>query len=199
MRQAKSERSRRQILDAALLLFSTQGFRGTSTREIAEAAGISTGALYHQFADKERIFNELLEEYWAAIGSRDYPFNVALLNGAFPDDLPALAAAVRDSIRMYRRYVALIYVDVVEFEGSHIRRFYSQIASRFQALLDAYPEAQKKLRPGIDPLIAAILVSRVFLYFYSVEYVFGVPNPFGKDEDTVLREMVEILERGIKA
>lgn len=198
MRQEKSERSRRQILDAALLLFSTQGFRGTSTREIAEAAGISTGALYHQFADKERIFNELLEEYWAAIGSRDYPFNVALINGAFPDDLPALAAAARDSIRMYRRHVALIYVDVVEFEGSHIRRFYSQIASRFQALLDESPDAHNRLRPGIDPLIAAILVSRVFLYFYSVEYVFGVPNPFGKDEDTVLREMVGILERGIR-
>jgi AcrR family transcriptional regulator len=198
VRQEKSERSRRQILDAALLLFSTQGFRGTSTREIAEAAGISTGALYHQFADKERIFNELLEEYWAAIGSRDYPFNVALINGAFPDDLPALAAAARDSIRMYRRHVALIYVDVVEFEGSHIRRFYSQIASRFQALLDESPDAHNRLRPGIDPLIAAILVSRVFLYFYSVEYVFGVPNPFGKDEDTVLREMVGILERGIR-
>jgi AcrR family transcriptional regulator len=196
--QARSERSRRQILDAALLLFSTQGFRGTSTREIAQAASISTGALYHQFPDKEHIFNALLEEYWAAIAARDFPFNVALINGAFPDDLRALAAAARESIRQYRRYVALIYVDVVEFEGSHIRRFYSQMASRFQAFLDEFPDAQRKLRPDVDPLTAAILVSRWFLYFYSVEYVFGVPNHFGKDEDTVLGEMVEILEHGIR-
>jgi AcrR family transcriptional regulator len=197
LKQARSERSRRQILDAALMLFSTQGFRATSTREIAQAAGISTGALYHQFPDKEQIFNELLEEYWAAIGSRDFPFNVALINGAFPDDLRTLAIAARESVKIYRRHIALIYVDVVEFEGIHIRRFYEQIASRFQAFLDAFPEVQRRLRPGVAPLTAAIVVSRIFLYFYSVEHVFGVPNQFGKDEDTVLQEMVEILERGI--
>jgi AcrR family transcriptional regulator len=198
LKQARSERSRRQILDAALHLFSTQGFRATSTREIAQAAHISTGALYHQFPDKENIFNELLEEYWSAIGSRDFPFNKALINGAFPDDLMSLAHAARESVKIYRRYVALIYVDVVEFEGSHIRRFYEQIASRFQAFLDEFPEVQKKLRPDVSPLTAAILVSRLFLYFYSVEYVFGVPNHFGKDEDTVMREIVEILEHGIR-
>lgn len=198
LKQARSERSRRQIMDAALHLFSTQGFRATSTREIAQAADISTGALYHQFPDKEMIFNELLEEYWAATGSRDFPFNKALFDGAFPDDLMKLAHAARESVKIYRRYVALIYVDVVEFEGKHIRRFYEQIASRFQAFLDEFPEVQSKLRPDVSPLTAAILVSRVFLYFYAVEYVFGVPNQFGKDEDTVMREIVEILEHGIR-
>ena len=198
LKQARSERSRRQILDAALHLFATQGFRATSTREIAQAAHISTGALYHQFPDKENIFNELLEEYWAAIGSRDFPFNKALINGAFPDDLMSLAHAARESVQIYRRYVSLIYVDVVEFDGSHIRRFYAQIADRFQAFLDESPDVKKKLRPDVSPLTAAILVSRLFLYFYSVEYVFGVPNHFGKDEDTVMREIVEILEHGIR-
>lgn len=198
LKQARSERSRRQILDSALLLFSTQGYRATSTRDIAREAGISTGALYHQFPDKEMIFNALLEEYWAAIGDRDFPFNKALVNGAFPDDLKTLALAARDSVRIYRRYIALIYVDVVEFEGSHIRRFYEQMAGRFQAFLDEFPEVQKKLRPDISPLTAAILVSRLFLYFYSVEYVFGVPNHFGKDEDTVLGEIIDILEHGIR-
>jgi AcrR family transcriptional regulator len=198
LKQARSERSRRQILDAALKLFSTQGYRATSTRDIADAAGISTGALYHQFPDKELIFQSLLEEYWDAISAPDFPFSKALLSGAFPDDLLALARGARESVRLYRRYIALIYVDVVEFEGSHIRRFYAEMADRFQAFLDEYPEVRAKLRPEVSALTAAILVSRLFLYFYSVEYVFGVPNHFGKDEDTVLREMVEILEHGIR-
>ena len=136
------------------------------------------------------------------VGPRRFEPNLqtvkALINGAFPDDLMSLAHAARESVQIYRRYVSLIYVDVVEFDGSHIRRFYAQIADRFQAFLDESPDVQKKLRPDVSPLTAAILVSRLFLYFYSVEYVFGVPNHFGKDEDTVMREIVEILEHGIR-
>jgi pimeloyl-ACP methyl ester carboxylesterase len=41
--EQRSERSRGQILDAALRLFSRQGYRGTSMREIALAAKLSTG------------------------------------------------------------------------------------------------------------------------------------------------------------
>jgi len=42
-REEKAERSQRQVLNAALELFSHQGYRGTSVREIADAAGVSTG------------------------------------------------------------------------------------------------------------------------------------------------------------
>jgi AcrR family transcriptional regulator len=193
----RAERSRRAILDAALHLFSTQGYRSTSTRDIAEAAGISTGALYHHFADKELIFQSLLDEYWQATSSREFPLNAALMDGAFPDDLVALAHAARDSVKKYRPYITLVYVDVIEFEGAHIHRYYEQIAARFATFLASRPEVQQKLRPGVSPQTAAILVTRVLLYLYSVEYVFGVPNQFGKEEDAVLREIVEILKHGI--
>jgi len=129
----RSERSRAQILEAALELFSHQGYRGTSIREIAEAAGISTGNLYHQFPDKETLFRTLLDQYWQAIESPDFPFNRALASGAFPDNLEALGRAARESVELWRDHVALIYVDVVEFEGSHIRRFYSEMAERFSS------------------------------------------------------------------
>ena len=58
----RSERSRRQILDAALSLFSRKGYGATSVREIGDAAGLSIGNVYHQFADKESIFQTLLDE-----------------------------------------------------------------------------------------------------------------------------------------
>ena len=61
--EERSERSRRQILDAALKLFSTRGFGATSMRDIAHKAGVSTGSVYHQFPDKETVFRELLDEY----------------------------------------------------------------------------------------------------------------------------------------
>lgn len=197
MTAPRAERSRRAILDAALQLFSTQGFRSTSTRDIADAAGISTGALYHHFSDKELIFQSLLEEYWQATTTPEFPLNIALSAGAFPDDLEALAAAARETVLQYRPYIRLVYVDVVEFEGIHIRRYYELIASRFAKFLDEHPDVKTRLRPGVSPLTAAILVTRIMLYLYSVEHVFGVPNQFGKEESVVVREIVEILQHGI--
>jgi AcrR family transcriptional regulator len=198
LQHERSARSRRVILAAALKLFSSQGFRATRTREIADAAGVSIGAVYHQFPDKEDIFRSLLDEFWEAIGSREFPLYEAMLNGAFPDDLLGLGHAARASVKKYRRHIALIYVDVIEFEGHHIKRFYEQMVHRFQDVLDQFPDVQRKLRPDVSPLTAALLVSRLMLYFYSVVYVFKVPNHFGKDEETVLREIVGILEHGIK-
>lgn len=52
---------REEILDVAAGLFVDRGFAGTSTREIAEAAGIRQASLYHYFAGKEGILAELLQ------------------------------------------------------------------------------------------------------------------------------------------
>jgi len=72
-REEKSERSRRQVLDAALQLFSHQGYRATTVREIAVAARVSTGNVYHHFPDKETIFRSLLDEFWRITETRRYP------------------------------------------------------------------------------------------------------------------------------
>ncbi|HUR83000.1 MAG TPA: helix-turn-helix domain-containing protein, partial [Thermoanaerobaculia bacterium] len=45
-REEKSERSRHAVLDAALHLFASQGYRATTMREIADEAGVSTGNVY---------------------------------------------------------------------------------------------------------------------------------------------------------
>ena len=196
----RSERSRSQILAAALGLFSRQGYRGTSIREIADAAGISTGSLYHQFPDKESIFRSLLDQYWKAIESAEFPFNRALASGAFPDNLEELGRAAQETVRRYKPYISLIYVDVVEFEGSHIRRFYSEMAERFQAFLDRHPKREairSRMREGVSPLLAMMVASRFLLYYYSVELVFGVPNHLGKDSEAVLAEIAELFRHGM--
>jgi AcrR family transcriptional regulator len=195
----KSEKSRAAILEAALNLFSSQGYRGTSIREISQAAGLSTGNVYHHFPDKETIFQTVLGQYWKAIESPDFPFNRALATGTFPDNLEELAIAARDSVRQYRKYVALIYVDVVELSGSHIRKFYSEMASRFERFLAAQGSeaVTRNLRPGVAPTTAVMLASRIYLQYFAVEVVFGVPNEFGKDTDIVVKEIADILRHGM--
>jgi AcrR family transcriptional regulator len=197
--EERSRLARIQITEAALKLFSHQGYRGTSIRDIAREAGISTGNVYHHFPDKETLFRALLDEYWAALEKPDHPINRALAAGAFPDDLEALGRAARASVEMYRPYVALIYVDVVEFEGEHIRKFYETMAQRFERFLAQHGELrlEKKLQPGIAPLSAIMLTSRIFLNYFAVEVLFGVPNHFGKASEDVIGEIADILRRGL--
>ena len=54
---------RDKILQAALELFAEQGFRGTSTAQIAKHAGVATGTLFHHFESKEALYLELLSDW----------------------------------------------------------------------------------------------------------------------------------------
>jgi AcrR family transcriptional regulator len=201
MNQAeRSQRSREQVLEAALELFSHCGYRATSIRDIAAKAGVSTGNVYHHFADKETIFRMLLDQYWEAIDDPMQPFNVALAMGRFPDNLEEIGHASRDLVQTYQRYVALIYVDVVEFGGEHIRKFYSEMARRFEGFMVSrglVDEVAKRLRADISPVSAVMLASRFFLNFFAVEILFGVRDHFGKDTDQVIKEIAEILRHGM--
>jgi AcrR family transcriptional regulator len=197
--QDRTRRSRTQILAAALKLFSRRGYHGTSIRDIAEAARASTGNVYHHFPDKESIFNALIAEYLAAISSPEHPFNRALIAGVFPVDLEEMARAARASIEEYRDYAVLIYVDVVEFEGAHLNRMYGEMADRFQAFLTQFGPRLRldRLRDGVSPLTAIMVVTRFFIQYFAVEVAFRVPNHFGKDSNEAIKDIVDVLKFGI--
>ncbi|HEV8657031.1 MAG TPA: TetR/AcrR family transcriptional regulator [Thermoanaerobaculia bacterium] len=194
-REEKSERSRRLVLDSALDLFSHQGYRATSMREIADAARVSTGNVYHHFPDKEAIFKTLLDELWTITDTRRFPFRRALIAGNFPDNLEALAIAARDSIREFRQYFALIYVDVLEFDGTHIRKFYGEMSQRYAEFLGE--RMAGRLRPGVSPISALLLTTRIFFNYFTIEILFNVPEPYGKKSEQVVREISDILRHGM--
>lgn len=195
----RTRRSRKHILAAALKLFSRRGYHGTSIRDIAEASRASTGNVYHHFPDKEAIFNALIQEYFEAISSPDHPFNRALIAGVFPVDLEGMARAARQSIEQYRDYAVLIYVDVVEFDGAHLNRMYGEMADRFQAFLTQFGPKLRldRLRDGVSPLTAIMVVTRFFIQYFAVEVAFRVPNHFGKDSNAAIKDIVDVLKFGI--
>jgi AcrR family transcriptional regulator len=198
-REERSERSRRNVLDAALQLFAHRGYRSTTVRDIADAAKVSTGAVYHHFADKETIFRTLLEEFSAITATKRYPFTRALLAGRFPDNLEQLGQGARESVREFRDYIALIYVDVIEFEGTHIQRFYGDMGRRIAGVLgpERLEEIQARMRPNVPPISALLLTARFFFNYFSIEILFNVAEPFGKDSATVVSEIADILRNGM--
>jgi len=58
---SRSAATRAALVGAARPLFAAQGFGGVGTETIVRAAGVSRGALYHQFADKTELFAAVYE------------------------------------------------------------------------------------------------------------------------------------------
>ena len=52
-----------ELLDAALAVFSERGYHNTRIDDVAEAAGVTKGAVYHYFATKEELLLRAIEHY----------------------------------------------------------------------------------------------------------------------------------------
>jgi AcrR family transcriptional regulator len=60
-RSERKEQTRRQLLQAALAVVAEKGFANASVTEIAERAGVTTGAIYSNFRSKEALLLELVD------------------------------------------------------------------------------------------------------------------------------------------
>ncbi|MEV5002382.1 TetR/AcrR family transcriptional regulator [Nocardioides sp. LML1-1-1.1] len=83
---------REQLLAIAATLFAEKGFRNTTVRDIADAAGILSGSLYHHFDSKESMVDELLVPFQDELFGK---YDAILASG--DDARTKLEAAVRVS------------------------------------------------------------------------------------------------------
>jgi AcrR family transcriptional regulator len=196
----KTDASTRKVLKASLSLFSRQGYRATSMRQIASRSGLSVGNLYHHFGNKEAIFQRLIDKYWAVLLDPELPLNQIFFRARFPEDLEEMAAAIEQVVADNAPYILLIYIDVIEFKGRHIKTFYQQMADRFAgAYHESFRQRQERgeLAGEVDPLVAVMLATRWFFYYFTVEKCFGVPMHFGLDSQQAVGEFARILRYGL--
>ena len=100
-RALAKQQTRAKVLAAARELFSTAGYEGATIRDIAAAAGMSTGAVFANFSDKSELFREILiadlDQVYAAMADaagrartvddallRAFSAGYALLQGQMP-------------------------------------------------------------------------------------------------------------------
>src|SRR5438128_3592383 len=57
-----AEDRRQQIVEVAVRLFSQKGFRGTTTKEIALAAGVNEAIIFRHFATKQDLYSAILDQ-----------------------------------------------------------------------------------------------------------------------------------------
>jgi len=65
-KRVPAEERRRRIIEAVMPVFADKGFHGATTRELAEAAGVSEGLLYKHFPSKESLFQAIFDEHLEA-------------------------------------------------------------------------------------------------------------------------------------
>ncbi|MCM3606073.1 TetR/AcrR family transcriptional regulator [Cupriavidus pauculus] len=88
--QLRTQATRAALLGAARRLLIEKGYAATSTPEIAAAAGITRGALYHHFADKQDLYRTLLEDEARAVADE--------IERAAPHDVPIRDALIAGSL-----------------------------------------------------------------------------------------------------
>ncbi len=94
-RKAKQERARETVeavLEAAARVLPESGYARATTNRIAEAAGVSVGTLYEYFANKEEVFDALIQRQLEAI--------VSAIRSADPDPEAPLGPELARILRL---------------------------------------------------------------------------------------------------
>ncbi|MDP1874385.1 TetR/AcrR family transcriptional regulator [Phenylobacterium sp.] len=102
-RALAKQQTRAKVLAAARELFSTQGYEGATIRDIAAAAGMSTGAVFANFTDKSELFREIMTSDLNAVQSA---MSEAAARGRTVDD--ALLKAFSAGYAFYRGQMPLV-------------------------------------------------------------------------------------------
>lgn len=143
---------RDQLLDIAGGLFAVRGFKNTTVRDIADAAGILSGSLYHHFDSKESIVDELLATF-----QRDLFATYDRILAEQPDTASKVDAIVRasfDAIDQHHNEVAIFQNDAAYLMGferfSYLREHNRRFRQMWVQLL-ADGMASGALRADLDP------------------------------------------------
>ena len=123
---------RDELLAIAGALFAERGFRNTTVRDIADAAGILSGSLYHHFDSKESMVDELLNTFQTDLFAE---YDAIVASDRTP--LAKLEAVVRasfDAIDRHHSEVAIFQSDAAYLGGFERFAYLTERNGRFQEL-----------------------------------------------------------------
>lgn len=164
--QARAGATRRSLLEAAAHLFHERGFAGTSISDIGKASGLTSGAIYFHFANKDALARAIVEAQFAS-----WPELIERHDGAEERALGALvrlsfavAGKLRDDPVV--RGGARLWEERYAIDATLPTPFVDRIAT-VRTLLDRARE-QGDLAPRVDPSAAARSIVGAFFGLHTV-------------------------------
>ena len=176
-----AERSKRAILDAALVEFSELGHAGARVDNIAERAGVSKPLIYSYFGDKEELYAAVLREAYVQIRAGERELK---LDDKDPETaIRALVSFTLDHFRRKPWFISMLNTENLR-GGATVRKIgdMGDIQSPLLAQLTHTLRsgvAAGVFRPGVDPVDLYITIASL-CYFpvsnaHTLRAVFGCP------------------------
>jgi AcrR family transcriptional regulator len=178
---------REKIIAAAAILFAHQGYRGTTTREIARLAEVSENTLFRHFDHKEDIFWLALRSHASALTPRRDLLEGIRAGEAPGVVLPKIIELLADTVTFRPEVLRLIAVAVLELGGKAemfcrdlISPLFSEI-SRYLAI-----KVKKGEVMNVDPtLLASSLMAMVLVHPHLSKMTDGINPSRADSRDTV--------------
>jgi AcrR family transcriptional regulator len=167
----KLEKTRQnEILDAAAIVFAHNGYHGANIPEICSQAGISVGALYKYFNNKEAVFIAVLSRMGDLLANEFY--------GKIQINRESMLATIEDILRemtfslQYRQYF-ILYLEIGSYSmngfAESITDRFENIGREFYYNLVEHFKKSGQISDRIDTDLAAYFIdSYMTLYAYSL-------------------------------
>jgi len=114
-------KTRNKIVDAAVKLFSTNGYYKTKMDDIAKEAGVAKGTLYYNFSSKSDLFARIIvkgNEIILDKVKKDIEQEISLNPNKNIDALNKLEVLIKGTLQIYLKYDKLIQILVNEVSSS---------------------------------------------------------------------------------
>ncbi len=149
---------RRQILDAAVAVFAARGHDDTRIQDVADAAGVAYGLVYHYFGTKDRLLATVFDENWATFA--DVVEGLVGSPRAIDDLLRAMVDYVLGAVEAYPDRIQVILVEYGRLARRGQALTHPDVARAIASLSSALRTAQAKgvLRHEVDPEALPVLL-----------------------------------------
>jgi AcrR family transcriptional regulator len=165
---------RRQILRAASSLFARRGYRGTTTREIAERARINEALLFRHFPSKEKLYWTIIEEQCGARGRRNKIKSILDAGGSDHQVFSAIAREFLTRTARDTELTRLLWFTALESHTLSRRFFRTYVAVYYEALADYIRDrARAGAFHNVDPTLSARGFLGMVVYHFLIQELFG--------------------------
>lgn len=199
-KRMSAEDRRSQVLDAAMDLFARQGYRGTTTRQIADHAGVNEAIIFRHFASKEELYWAILDHN-CRFATRRKQLKARLGTGG-NDDRQVFAAVANDILTRNaadNRFFRLLMFSGLENHRLSHRYFRTYLARNYN-LLAGYIRlriAEGAFRP-VDPTVAARGFLGMVIYHFLVEELFARKAHSPRRSKRVSEALADLWLKGIE-
>lgn len=201
LRERKKQEKLARIKQAARELFSKQGYEKTTTRQIADRAGIGVGTLFVYFPTKRDLLFEMFRSEVRGVNEAAFADLEAELVGAPETGLvDRLIFVLERFFDYYERDkdMSRVFIKELGFVTERDRAAMNSLANELVAsLADLIGEAQRtgQVDPGVVPFVAAYTV--FCLYSASLIGWLGGTVPVREMQVGMLRGALELMYRGL--